>query len=130
MLITKDLLDKLTEDAKQNARLRVNICLHNSINDKVQRMINALEPGTIVPIHRHRSASESLLLIKGKLLVFFYDDQKQIKEKIVLETGGDVIGVHVPCGVWHSVEVLSSGTIMFEVKEGPYSPLDSQDILA
>lgn len=129
MFISKELLDNLSKNARINPRLRVNTCLHNSVNDKVQRLFNAMEPGTYVPVHRHTEASESMILVRGKMRVIFYDDQRRIKEEHVIEAGGDIIGVHVPNGTWHNVEVLEAGTIMFEVKEGPYSPLETKDII-
>lgn len=129
MLINKELLDQLSANAKANPRLRTNICLHNSIEDKVQRMFNAMEPGTNVPIHRHKDASETMLLVRGKMKVMYFDNQKNITNEFLLEANSDIFGLHIPIGTWHGVEVLAEGTVMFEVKEGPYFPLIDEDIL-
>lgn len=85
--------------------------------------------GTIVPIHRHQYTAETFILVRGKMRVVIYDDDKNIVEDTILSQELGNYGVHIPKGVWHCVEILVSNTITFEVKEGPYKPLMKEDIL-
>lgn len=123
------LLEELTLQARKNPRLRMNHNLHQSLDSKAQRLFNTLEPGTILPIHRHKETDETYILIRGKLSVILYDECYNIieKETLDLETGN--FGAHIPKGQWHTVEVLESGTVIFEVKDGPYTPLSNDDVL-
>ena len=102
---------------------------HESLEAPCQRMLNALEPGTSVPIHRHRHSAETYILLCGKLKINFYNDEKEIIEEEILDLSCGYYGVHIPAGVWHSMEVIESGTIIFETKDGPYTPITEQDIL-
>lgn len=129
MLLTDEILNKLSQEAKHSQRLRKNFNLHESIEDKVQRMFNAMEPGTIVPIHRHPSASETMLLLRGSLIVRYYDNDGKKQKEFVIKANSDTFGIHVPKGIWHGVEVLTEGTVMLEVKEGPYRPLSDKDLM-
>ncbi len=129
MTLTSDILNQVTEDAKASPRLRMNYNLHESFDDSVQRMFNALEPGTIVPIARHPYSSETLIILRGKLRVHIYDDDKNIIEDVVIEANSNNIGYHIPKGTWHQVESLEQGTICFETREGPYVPVAECDIL-
>ena len=129
MLIDKNLLDKVTAEAKANARLRMNYNFHETLDAPAQRLLNALEPGTVLPIHRHRHTAETYVLLRGRLNILFYNDQKQITERYELDPQKGVYGVNIPRGQWHTIEVLCSGTVIFEVKDGPYSPLTPDDIL-
>ena len=128
MLIDDKLLNKVSAEAKTSARLRMNYNLHESLDDKVQRLLNAMEPGTIIPIQRHRDTAETLMIVRGMLKITIYDDEKNIIEECVLNPLDGKYGYHIPKGVWHGVEVLAPNTVMFEVKEGPYAPLASEDI--
>jgi len=128
-IIDETLLDELTESAKHNPRLRMNMNLHNSLEDRVQRLLNALEPGTNLPIHRHLHSDETYMLIRGSLKLLIYNDLKEITEVFELSAAVGKYGVSIPMGTWHSIEVLESGTVIFEVKEGPYAPLSTDDIL-
>ena len=128
-LIDEKLLNELTRQAKENARLRVNYNLHEHLEDKVQRLLNAMEPGTKLPIHRHRHAAETYFLIRGSILVKYYDDKGNLTEEIELNVKEGKYGIHIPVGQFHTLEVLESGTIIFEVKEGPYQPIGENDIL-
>ena len=119
MIITKDILDELTEKAKASPRLRCNLDLRNSADDNSQRMLNALEPGTIMPIHRHKGTSETCICIRGHFEENFYD------ENVV--PGGVVLNIEK--GQWHSLKCLESGTVLFEAKDGPYHPLEEDEIL-
>ena len=129
MLINDKLLNKISEQAKESPRLRMNYNLHESLDDKVQRMFNAMEPGTIVPIQRHRDTAETMIVVRGQLKITIYDNKKNIIEECVLNPLEGKYGYHIPKGVWHGVEVLAPNTVMFEVKEGPYRPLSEEDIL-
>ena len=129
MIITKDLLDDLSAQAKGNPRLRMNYDLRNSEEDQSQRMLNALEPGTIVPIHRHRASSETVTIIRGAIREYFYYEKGKIVETIELRKGCDVPILVVPKGVWHNLECLETGTIIYESKDGAYEAQKPEDIL-
>ena len=125
----RETLDRLTEDAKNSPRLRMSLDLRTNPQDQSQRILNALEPGTVLPIHRHRTTAETVIIIRGSLREDFYNDRGEIVESYVLEVGGDTPVLQIPVGQWHSVECLESGTIIFEAKDGPYAPLTEEDIL-
>ena len=127
--ITQALLDELTAAAKASLRLRMNLDLRNSPADGSQRMLNALEPGTVLPIHRHRSTSETVVCLRGQLREIFYDNAGQVTEVIDLAPGSDCMALNIPLGQWHSVEVLEGGTVILECKDGAYEPLNESDIL-
>jgi hypothetical protein len=128
-LIDKSLLDTVTSGAKESNRLRMNYNFHDSLDAPCQRLLNALEPGTIVPIHRHQHTSETYILLRGKLRMMFYNDDKEIIEETILSSESANYGIHIPAGVWHAMEVLASGTVIFETKDGPYAPIQDCDIL-
>ncbi len=131
MKITKALLDDLTALAKASPRLRMNYDLRNGAGDSSQRMLNAIEPGSPLPIHRHRSTSETVVCLRGRLVEEYYDELERIcTEAIELSPGGPVVALNIPAGQWHTVRVLESGTVIMEVKDGPYEPLGEEDILA
>ena len=123
MIIDKSLLDTVTSGAKESNRLRMNYNFHDSLDAPCQRLLNALEPGTIVPIHRHQHTSETYILLRGKLRMMFYNDDKEIIEETILSSESANYGIHIPAGVWHAMEVLASGTVIFETKDGPYMPI-------
>ena len=129
MKIDKALLDALTEQAKASPRLRMNHDLRNVGESQSQRMLNAIEPGSPVPVHRHRTSMETVVCLRGHIRQIFYDDNGQVIETIELMPGGEVAAVNIPMGQWHTVEVLESGTVIMEVKDGPYEPLQECDIL-
>ena len=128
MIIDQKLLDNLSAQAKANPRLRQSYDLRTTPEDKSQRMLNALEPGTILPIHRHRNTSETMVMVRGKLIERFYDDNGNITDEFVMEPCGQYAMVQINKGQWHSLEVLSSGTVIFEAKDGTYEPLSNIDI--
>lgn len=128
-LIDKNLLDTVTSGAKESNRLRMNYNFHDSLDAPCQRLLNALEPETIVPIHRHQHTSETYILLRGKLRMMFYNDDKEIIEETILSPDSANYGIHIPAGVWHAMEVLASGTVIFETKDGPYVPIQECDIL-
>ena len=129
MLLNRQLLEEITEQARQNPRLRMNYNLHDSLDAKAQRLFNAMEPGTVLPVHRHRNTSETYILIRGAIRVLLYDDNKTLISSYEISDKNDNFGFHIPKGQWHTLEVLESGTVIFEVKEGPYAPLSDEDIL-
>jgi cupin fold WbuC family metalloprotein len=128
-IIDKNLLDEVTNKAIFSPRLRMNHNFHESYDSKSQRLLNALEPGTELPIHRHRNTSETYILLRGKLKVFFYDENKVLMQEFYLDPLDGKYGVDIPVGQWHTIEVLESGTVIFEVKDGPYTPINNEDIL-
>jgi cupin fold WbuC family metalloprotein len=130
MNITQAILDKLTEQAKASPRLRMNLDLRNSAEDKSQRMLNAIEPGSPLPIHRHQKTSETVVCIRGRLVEEYYDELERIcTEAIELSPNGPVVAVNIPAGQWHTVRALESGTVIMEVKDGAYEPIGPEDIL-
>lgn len=129
MKIDKRLLDTVLAQAAESPRLRMNYNFHESLDSKAQRLLNALLPGTVLPVHRHRFTSETYVLLQGKMKVTFYDDNgEKIEEYLLDVTTGDY-GLQIPRGVWHGIEVIEP-TVIFEVKDGPYTPLTSDDILS
>jgi len=122
-------MDQLTEQAKASPCLRMNMDLRNSAEDKSQRMLNALEPGTPLPIHRHRFSSETVVCLKGHLRELFYNDEGVVTDVIDLAPNSDCVALNIPIGQWHTVEVLESGTVIMEVKDGGYEPISEADIL-
>lgn len=126
MIITKDILDELTKKAKDSPRLRFNLDLRNSAEDKSQRMLNALEPGTIMPIHRHKGTSETCVCVRGHFEEYFYDENGALTDTIDMVSGGVVLNIEA--GRWHSLKCLESGTILLEAKDGMYRPLDEDEI--
>ena len=129
MLVDFSLLNGLTEQAQKNPRLRQSYDLRNSVEDKSQRMLNALEPGTVMPIHRHRNSSETMIVIKGSLKEYFYDEQGNVTGEWVCAPNSDCIGINIPAGQWHNLECLESGTVLFESKDGAWEPLGDEDVL-
>ena len=128
MIIDQHTLDELTARAKASPRLRMNMDLRNSPADGSQRMLNAIEPGTVMPIHRHRSSSETVVCIRGHFEEYFYDESGNLVEVVDMVPGGVVL--NVPIGQWHSLKSLESGTVLLECKDGAYEPLGPEDILA
>lgn len=127
MIITKEILDELTERAKASERLRANFDLRNSSEDNSQRMLNALEPGTVMPIHRHRGSSETCVCVRGHFEEYFYDGNGKLTETVDMVPGGTILNIEA--GQWHSLKCLETGTILLEAKNGKYEPLSEEDIL-
>ena len=121
----------MTEQAKASPRLRMNMDLRNSADDQSQRMLNAIEPGSPLPIHRHQKTSETVVVLRGRLVWEFYDELERIcTEAIEVSAGGAVCGLNIPAGQWHTVRSLESGSVILEMKEGAYEPIGPEDILA
>ena len=130
MKITQAILDNLTEQAKASPRLRMNLDLRNSAEDHSQRMLNAIEPGSPLPIHRHQKSSETVVCLRGRLVEEYYDELERIcTERIELSPNGPVVALNIPAGQWHTVQALESGTVILEMKNGKYEPLSDVDIL-
>ncbi len=127
MIIDQSVLDGLIAQAKASPRLRMNMDLRNSPEDQSQRMLNAIEPGTVLPIHRHRASSETVVCLRGHFEEYFYDSEGRLTDTIDMVPGGTVI--NIPIGQWHNLKSLESGTVLIEVKDGPYVPLEEDDIL-
>lgn len=128
-IIDQQLLATVTEQAKASPRLRMNYNFHESLDAKAQRLLNALEPGTVLPIHRHQHTPEMYIILKGSIKVLFYNAEGEVTDETILVAGNERLGVDIPAGQWHTLEVLETGTVIFEVKEGPYAALEPSDIL-
>ena len=129
--VTQAVLDNLTAQAKASPRLRMNLDLRNSPEDGSQRMLNAIEPGNPLPIHRHKYTSETVVCLRGRFVEEFYDELERIcTDAIELTPGGSNFLVNVPAGQWHTVRALESGSVLLEMKEGKYEPLGPEDILS
>ena len=130
MVINQAILDKLTEEAKASPRLRMNLDLRNGEGDTSQRMLNAIEPGSELPIHRHQKTSETVVCLRGRLVEEYYDELERIcTERIELSPNGPVVALNIPAGQWHTVKALESGTVILEMKDGAYEPLQDCDVL-
>ena len=130
MKITQAILDELTAKAKESPRLRMNLDLRNSAEDSSQRMLNAIEPGAPLPIHRHQKTSETVVCLRGRLIEEFYDDlERTCTERIELSPNGPVVALNIPAGQWHTARALESGTVILEMKNGKYEPIQDSDVL-
>lgn len=130
MKITQVILDELTEKAKASSRLRMNYDLRNSEADQSQRMLNAIEPGSNIPIHRHQTSSETVVCLRGRIVEEYYDDlERTCTESIEISPNGPVVALNIPAGQWHTLRALESGTVILETKNGAYEPLQEADIL-
>ena len=105
----------------------MNLDLRNSPEDQSQRMLNAIEPGTVLPIHRHRTTSETVVCLRGHFEEYFYDEEGRLTDTIDMVPGGALINIRA--GQWHSLKSLESGTVLLECKDGPWEPLGEEDIL-
>ena len=129
MVIDNQVLGSLTKQAKESPRLRVAMDLRNSPDDGSQRMLNAMEPGTVMPVHRHRSSSETVVVLSGKVRWDYYNDKGEKTNSFVLDANGDIRCINVDMGQWHSLECLESGTVLLECKNVKYEPLGEEDVL-
>ena len=119
----------LSEQARQSERLRMNLDLRGDKTDTSQRMLNALQPGTCVPIHRHRTTPESVFILRGSVRETFYDDHGHVTETHLLQAGGECVGLQIPAGQWHTIESLEPGTVIVEMKDGAFVPTSDEDIM-
>ena len=129
MVVDKVLLDQVSAQAKESQRLRMNYNFHQSLDDKCHRFLNAVEPGTKVPIHRHPTKDESFVILRGKVRVTTHNDDGSIIEEVVLSQESGNYGVDIPKNVWHKLESLESGSVIFECKEGPFVPHEVEGVL-
>lgn len=129
MLIDQALLDNLSAQAKASTRLRMNFDLRNSPEDQSQRMLNALEPGTVMPIHRHRNSSETVTVLRGKVKWIYYNDRGEVADTFLVAPGSGLVGLSVPMGQWHSLECLEPGTVILECKDGSWETMGEEDVM-
>jgi len=129
MVIDKKLLDEVSEQAKSSPRLRMNFNFHQGLDEKCHRFLNAVEPGTEVPIHKHPTKDETFVLLRGRVRVNTYNDDGSIIESIELSPNNGRYGVNIPKGVWHKLECIEEDSVIFECKEGPFVPHEKDGIL-
>ena len=129
MIIDDLLLNRVSAQAKDSPRLRMNFNFHQSLDDKCHRMLNAVEPGTEVPIHRHPNKDESFVILRGKVRSTTYNDDGSVIESVVLCAEDGIYGVDIPKNVWHNLESLEPGSVIFECKEGPFVPHEEEGVL-
>ena len=127
-ILNAELMDSVSSQAKESPRLRMNYNFHEDLSDKCQRLLNALEPGTVMPIHHHK-VDEMWIVLRGSLKLTIHDDAGKVVESHVLSPQKGQFGANIPAGTWHSLECLESGTVIFEVKEGPYIPHEIGGVL-
>lgn len=128
MIIDSHIIDEVQKKAESSPRLRANLCLHKSPEDKVQKMINVLLPGTEMPIHCHLNSDETLALLRGDITIIYFDEKGMVTERMELSSSSGVVAVDIPKGQWHNVKVLEP-TVLLEIKEGPYRPISDNEIL-
>ena len=130
MKLDKVLLDSVSAEAKASSRQRMARDMRTTPADKSQRMLNAIEPDTELPIHRHRNSSESCIILWGRAEEIFYNDNGTITERVMMQAGSDCVGVTIEKGRWHKIVSLETGTVIFEAKDGFYEPVSPEDILS
>ena len=130
MLINKKLLDSLTAQAKVSPRLRMHYDLRNSPDDESQRMLNAIEPGTVIPIHKHSATSEDVIVLRGIAEEVFFDDNGNETARYQLVPGSDIPAIHIPKGQYHQLRSLQSGTVIFESKNTKYTPEGIEELFS
>lgn len=129
MKINKALLDSVSEEAKSSPRLRMARDMRTTAADHSQRMLNAIEPGTELPIHRHRNSTETCIVLRGSAEEIFYDNNGNETERMLMKPDSDCCGVNIEVRRWHRIVSLEPGTVIFEAKDGAYEPLSPEDIL-
>ena len=129
MVVDSVLLDKLTAQAKESPRLRMNLDLRNSVEDSSQRMLNAIEPGSVVPIHRHQKTSETVVVLRGRVVEEYYSSEGAVVATYGLTAGGPVCALNIPAGQWHTLRALDPGTVILEMKDGSYEPIQECDVM-
>ena len=131
MILDKQLLDNLCQQAQTSPRLRMNYDLRTTENDNSQRMLNALEPGTDIPIHRHRDTSETVVMLRGSVKEIFYTIEGGTAyptAEFILKAGSDNCALQIPQGQWHSLECLEAHSVLFEAKAGAFVPRTDDDV--
>ncbi len=130
MIIDQKLLDEMTEKAKNSPRLRAAYDLRTTPEDNSQRILNAVEPGTVLPIHRHRTSTETIVVLRGRVRQNYYNEQGKITDSFELAPMTGIVGMSVPVGQWHALESLESGSVILETKDGAYAPIAAEDVLS
>ena len=131
MIIDEQKLDELSAQAKTSPRLRCACDLRNTPEDSSQRILNAIEPGSVMSIHRHQNTSETVVCLRGRVVEEFYDEFERIcTDSIVLSPNGPNVAVDIPIGQWHRIRAVESGSVVLSVKDGPWEPLSEADILS
>jgi cupin fold WbuC family metalloprotein len=127
-IITSQILNELTAKAQKSARQRMNLNYHDELSDTLQRLLNAMEPGTYVQPHKHENPDkrELFLILRGKAIAITFDDHGKIKDHITLDVNNNQ-GVEIPEHTWHTIIVLEKGTVLFEVKDGPYEAISDKN---
>lgn len=128
-LIDTTLLDAVSRQALESERLRKNYNFHDDLAAPCQRLLNALEPGTAVPVHRHIHTAETYIVLRGSIELKYYNDDREVIDEMVVGPAQGIHGVHIPKSTWHGMRVLEHGTVIFETKDGPYAPIAPGDIL-
>lgn len=128
-LIDQSLLDKVATEAKDSPRLRMNYNFHQNLEEKCHRFLNAVEPGTVVPVHRHPTKDESFVLLRGKVRVTTHNDDGSVLESVILNPEEGRFGVNIPKGVWHTLEAIEPNSVIFECKEGPFVEHEEEGVL-
>lgn len=126
--IDEKLFDEVSAQAKASPRLRMNYSFHHDLDELCHRMLNALEPGTDIPIHRHPEKDESFVVLRGKVKSTTYNDDGSVIASVVLSQEDGVYGVDIPKNVWHKLEALTS-SVIFECKQGPFVPHEVEGLL-
>lgn len=129
IIVDSSMLDELTKRARSAPRLRMNLNFHQSLEEKCHRFLNAIEPGSRPPVHHHPTKDESFIVIRGRIKVLTYNDDGSLLEEVVLDSREGRYGVDIPKGVWHTLESLESGSVIFECKEGPFLLHEEEGIL-
>ena len=129
VIIDQILLSNLTSQAQASPRKRMNYDLRNSSEDTSQRMLNAIEPESLVPIHRHKKTSETLVVLRGGVVEEFYDDAGVCYESVEVSPQGPVYALNIPAGTWHTLRALESGTVILEMKDGAFEPIGDDDVM-
>lgn len=127
-IINRNRLEEMISEAQSSERQRKNYNFHKSFEDPINRMLNAIEPGSYIQPHKHENPDkrEVFILLKGKLVVFFFDNSGKIEDHLILDNKEN-FGVEIPPSVWHTIIAIESGTVVYEIKDGPYSPSDDKN---
>jgi cupin fold WbuC family metalloprotein len=130
MIIDKALLDLVSAQAVKNQRLRMNYNFHRQLDDPLNRLLNAMEPGSYFPPHRHKNPDkeEIFMVLRGSVLVIIFDNDGSVVSSTEVSPEKEVYGMEIEAGIWHSLIVLEPGTVVYEVKKGPYVPLTPDNI--
>lgn len=120
--ISADLLNRLSEEAKASKRKRMNYNFHESMEDRLHRMLNAIEPGSYIQAHKHENPdkAEAFVVVRGRFLVLLFDNQGNVSEHAVLSPQSQMVGVDIKAGTWHTIISLEEGSVIYECKDGPW----------